>query len=269
MKIFDGHLHAMNQNKPACDLLAAMGEADISGGCIFSHCPAEYDPQSGTSYEERIAEVKAWTEGYEDRLFPVLWIHPHEKDIIEKVRDAAGRGISAFKMICNNFYVGDEDCLQVCREIAVLNKPIFFHSGILWDGKVSSCYNRPMNWEAILPIEGLRFSLAHCSWPWIDECIALYGKFSHAAHAAQMFLDTTPGTPYIYREELLTKLYKIGYDVSQRVFFGTDSAAHAYDPTYVRSWLELDGSVLDRLEVSSADRENMYRNNLMRFLGKE
>lgn len=32
-----------------------------------------------------------------------------------------------------------------------------------------------------------------------------------------MFLDLTPGTPEIYRRDLLTKLFTIGYDVICRV----------------------------------------------------
>ena len=36
-----------------------------------------------------------------------------------------------------------------------------------------------------------------------------------------MFIDTTPGTPELYRREVLTKLFKI-YDVKDRVLFGTD-----------------------------------------------
>ncbi len=271
MKLFDAHLHAFNTVPDPDGLLRAMEQANVYGGCIFSNCPPEYDPKAGTSYETRVEEVLTWTKGYENRLFPVLWIHPYEDNIIEKVHDAAARGVDAFKIICGDFSVAEEPCLKLLTEIAALNKPVFFHSGILWDGKVSSVYNRPMNWEAVLPIKGLRFSLAHCSWPWIDECIALYGKFKFAhstGSAAEMFFDTTPGTPMIYREELMTKLYKIGYDVSRNVFFGTDSAAHNYNPSYVSDWLRCDRTLLDKLEVNETDWENMVSNNLLRFLGK-
>ncbi len=269
---YDAHIHAMNGPVVPKDLLSKMEKADLFGGCVFSNCPPEYDPKTGTSYEARMEEIAAWTQSCGDRLFPVLWIHPYEDGIIEKVRDAAKRGVCAFKIICNNFSVGEERCLTMLREIAALGKPVFFHSGILWDGQVSSVYNRPMNWEAVLPIEGLRFSLGHCSWPWIDECIALYGKFAAArwtSNTAEMFFDTTPGTPMIYREELLTKLYKIGYDVSRNVFFGTDSLAHEYDPDHVSAWLNHDGAILDKLEIGLAERENMYSRNLLRFLGKD
>jgi len=120
-------------------------------------------------------------------------------------------------------------------------------------------------------VEGLRFSMGHCSWPWVDECIALYGKFlnSLTAHnTAEMFFDITPGTPEIYREELLTKLYTIGYDVGDNVLFGTDSSAECYKQEWAGKWLSIDGKILDKLGVSRENREKLYEKNLLRFLGK-
>ncbi len=62
--------------------------------------------------------------------------------------------------------------------------------------------------------------MGHCSWPWYDECIALYGKFLNALEkdgAPEMFFDLTPGTPVIYRRDLLTKLFTVGYDVPDNI----------------------------------------------------
>ena len=270
--IFDGHLHAMNVTRDGDALLASMREAGIDGGCVFSNCPPEYNPKTGTSFEERLDEIMTWTKGHRDRLFPVLWIHPYEENVEEKIDRAVAAGVDAFKIICGNFYVYEERSLAAIRRIASHNKPIFFHSGILWSDHPTVPFNRPSNWEALLPIEGLRFSMGQCSWPWIDECIAMYGEFEFAhrnGKAAEMFFDTTPGTPALYREELLTKLYKIGYNVGQNVFFGTDSAAHAYDPAYAAEWLATDRRILDKLGISRDDRDNMYYRNLLRFLGKD
>ena len=271
MKVFDAHIHA-RQGKPVPEyLLSQMEKAGIYGGCVFSTRPVEYDPQKGLSFEERVNEVMEWSKGYEDRIFPILWIHPHEENIIEKINIAVERGICGFKIICNNFYVYEEQCIKVLTEIARLDKPVFFHSGILWDGQVSSQYNRPMNWEALLPIKGLRFSMGHCSWPWVDECIAMYGKFLNAllkGDTAEMFFDLTPGTPEIYREDLLTKLYTIGYDVSDNIMFGTDSYADVYNTAWPTKWLGIDGKIMDKLGISKENRGKMYYKNLLRFLGK-
>ena len=44
-----------------------------------------------------------------------------------------------------------------------------------------------------------------------------------------MFVDTTPGTPPIYRKEALRKLFTVGYDIENNVMFGSDSSAENYD----------------------------------------
>lgn len=272
MKIFDMHIHAFRETPDPKQLLSDMEKAGIFGGCVFSNWPKRANQQLGTDFDARLEEVLGWTRGYEDRLFPVLWIHPYEENIFENIQKAADAGICAFKIICTDFYVYEPQCLAVLRKIADLRKPVIFHSGILWDGQVSSAYNRPLNWEALLDIPGLRFSMGHCSWPWIDECIALYGKFMNAgtvrSDCAEMFFDITPGTPEIYRRELLTKLYTLGYDVGNNILFGTDSTAHCYRPEWTCGWLKTDRMILDLLGVSSENRQRLYEKNLMRFLGR-
>ena len=270
MKIYDMHIHSFNRPTVTSNLLSSMEKAGVFGGCVFSNWPKEANASLGTSFEERLDEVLAIANSSDGRIFPVLWIHPYEENIIEKVHIAKDAGIRAFKIICTDFYVYEPPVLNLLREIAALDMPVIFHSGILWDGAVSSKYNRPLNWEALLPIEGLRFSMGHCSWPWIDECIALYGKFLNAKTVkggAEMFFDITPGTPDIYREELLTKLYTLGYDVGDNIMFGTDTSADAYSDKWAGEWLLRDAQILDKLGVSKKYREKLYCANLFRFLG--
>ena len=81
-----------------------------------------------------------------------------------------------------------------------------------------------------------------------------------------MFFDIMPGTPPIYRKDLLTKLFTIGYDVENNIMFGTDSIADDYNPHWVRSWIERDNAIYDELDVSEAVREKIYEKTLMRFL---
>ena len=271
MQKFDMHIHADGAKPDPEAILSEMAKAGIWGGCIFSCPPKQYSKERGRTFEERMEEVLAWANGYEDRIFPVIWIHPYEENLIENIRLAVERGIAGFKMICCDYYVYEARCLEVLREIAKLNKPVFFHSGILWSGTVSSKYNRPLNWEPLMEIEGLRFSMGHCSWPWIDECIALYGKFLNSLttrNTAEMFFDITPGTPKIYREELLRKLYTIGYDVGNNIMFGTDATASHYNAEWAKSWCDCDREILMELGVSEENISRLYHDNLLRFFGK-
>lgn len=271
MKRFDIHIHAYNTSIEPEKMLEDMEKAGIYGGCIFSNWPDRANNKLGTSFDVRLEEVLAWTKGFENRLFPVMWIHPYEENIIENIHIAVERGVAAFKIICTDFYVYEEKCMKVLEAIATLNKPVFFHSGILWDGGVSSKYNRPLNWEALINIKNLRFSMGHCSWPWIDECIALYGKFlnalSYGVDSAEMFFDITPGTPAIYRKELLRKLFTIGYDVPDNIMFGSDASAHEYNSAWVTEWIKVDDEIMNGLGVTKEIKEKIYCDNLLRFLG--
>lgn len=269
MKRFDMHIHCHEAPVDPEKLLAQMDECGIYGGVLFSHYPKESQPD-GFDAETRMNQVLEICRDYPDRLFPVLWIHPHEPNALDVAEEAVRRGIMGFKMICDNYYVSDPDSMALVRKIAELDKPILFHSGILWFGGDSSKYNRPLNWECLVDIKGLRFSLGHCSWPWIDECIALYGKFLNAyanGMGAEMFFDTTPGTPAIYRRELLTKLYTVGYDVADNVFFGTDCSADQYNPGWAAKWMQTDGAILEELGADEEIFQKMYQDNLLRFLG--
>ncbi len=270
MKIIDSHTH-LGFEKPREDIKKCIDSAGIAGVCVFSSPPREHNIKIGKDFKERLFDVLNFTAKYKDILFPVLWIHPYEEDIFQKIDIAVKQKISAFKIICSNFYIYEDKAVEVLKYIAALKKPVFFHSGILWDGKDSSKYNRPANWEALIDIKGLKFSMGHCSWPWTDECIAVYGKFLNALgqnDGAEMFLDITPGTPLIYRKDLLTKLFTVGYDVGSNIFFGTDCNAEAYNSKWAADWINTDKEILDGLGVSKKVLENLYYNNIMRFLGK-
>ena len=185
---------------------------------------------------------------------------------------AVKRGVVGFKIICNNFYVYEEKCMALLRKSAELNKPVFFHSGTLWDNQVGSVYNRPMNWEYLLDIKNLRFSMGHCGWPWTDECLALYGEFKfcpiHKENGPEMFLDVTPGPPEIYRKDLYYKFFNIGFPgIENSILFGTDCSADHYNPDYAAKWLRVDGSIMDGLHVDETVKKKVFEDNLMRFLG--
>ena len=271
MEFFDSHVHAENTNINTNKLLSDLTSAGLSGACVFSNNPKEYNAKTGTDFDTRLSEVLSWTKGNEDKLFPVMWIHPYEENILENVEKASNAGVMAFKIICSNFYVGDTKCMDMLSKITTLNKPVFFHSGILWDGMNSSKYNRPANWEALLDLDNLKFALAHISWPWVDECIAVYGKFLNALNqgrTVEMFIDTTPGTPEIYREDAFKKLFYTGYDVPNNIFFGTDCSAHNYQYEWTKKWLNIDQAIFNKLNIPLKMQQKIFKDNILRFLGK-
>lgn len=273
MKIYDMHIHANGGSPNPSKLIENMEEAGVYGGAIFSVRPTEAYGPCKMDYEERLENLLGWTKGYEGRLFPVLWIHPREKNLDEKIRDAASRGIVAFKMICDDYNVYDDISMKAIESIEKTGKPVFFHSGILWSGKaVAANHNRPANWEILLNVPNFRFSMAHCSWPWYDECIALYGRLMAAYRiypkdAPEMFFDLTPGTPEVYREDLMTKLFNSNYDVPHNIMFGTDMLADDYDAQGAKHWIDIDNKIYDKLGVTEEIKNLIYCDNFLRFIG--
>ena len=119
---------------------------------------------------------------------------------------------------------------------------------------------------------GLRFALAHISWPWCDECIAVYGKLLNAIGrnggdaVPEMFIDTTPGTPKIYRRDALSKVYTVGYDVFDHVMFGSDCRTTKYNGKWSMDWRKTDDAIYAELGLGDEWIESIYRTALRRYL---
>ena len=272
MMILDGHIHIFEKTENREEFMQRLEMAGVGGGIILSLPPDSFQKLAPAGpASERLEDLFAWYETREN-LFPFFWIDPVEDDALDQVSMAVERGVAGFKVICDRYYPYDERALPVFKKIAEHQRPILFHSGILWDGKPSSIYNRPAGFEALLEIEGLRFALAHISWPWCDELIAVYGKFLSASRkcndmTAEMFIDLTPGTPPIYRREALTKLLTVGYDVDRNMIFGTDCSTNDYNVEKAKEWIARDTTIYRDLRMPEDVTENIFSGNLKRFLG--
>lgn len=265
--ILDGHIHIHNNPVDQAKLLAEFKQAGLDGATLISLSPAAFVFEGPKGAKERLDNLMEWTRGAAN-LFPFYWIDPTEKDAIDQVAQACARGVAGFKTICNHFYPGDGRAMDTYRAIAQAGKPMLFHSGILWDGKVSSKYNRPVEFECMLDVPNFRFTCAHVSWPWVDECVATFGKIDQARKAGhatcEMFIDVTPGTPPIYREEALFKLLTLVSDTN--IIFGSDSETHVSMVNWVRETVQRDNKIYDKLGVSQDRRDNIFARNLQRFI---
>lgn len=268
----DGHIHIRQTDDPNREIIKVMREANVDGGVLISPKPGHHavavEPTTST---ERIELLFEWVNA-DPNLFGFYWIDPLDADAIDQVHEAVSAGVHGFKVICDHFYPGDERAIPIYQEIARNHRPILFHSGILWDGKPSSPFNRPLEFELLLDIAGLKFCLAHVSWPWCDECLAVYGKFLHAhtvkpESCAEMFIDITPGTPAIYRREVLAKLFGVGYDIENNVIFGSDCIADDYSPSWAIEWLERDRAIYAEIGLGQEVVDKIQSGNLKRFLG--
>ncbi len=270
--ILDGHVHLLDERGDRDGFLRRLCEAGVSGCLLISLPPAVFsDVCQPRTHRARLEHLSLW-KGDNERIFPFYWIDPMESDAVEQVETAVDCGVEGFKVTCSRFYPGDPKAIEVFRSIAECNKPILFHSGILWDGRSSSRFNHPENFEDLLEIPRLRFCLAHVGWPWCDELIAVYGKFLNAYAyrpelSVEMFVDLSPGTPAVYRREVLMKLFGVGYDVQNNVIFGSDCRASDYNVNWVRQWINRDNAIYDDLQIEKGILDRIYSANLLRFLG--
>ncbi|MBL8025011.1 MAG: hypothetical protein JNL74_01295 [Fibrobacteres bacterium] len=266
--MFDCHIHSGLNPASKRQFLEKLQESGMKGGIVMSAVPPSFgegDPKTLKS-SMRLNSLMNFVKG-EKNLFPFYWIDPLENDALKQVDAAVGAGVMGFKIICNNFYIREKKPLAVVKAIAQKSKPILFHSGILWDNGDSARFNRPAEFEALINVPGLRFALAHISWPWTDECIALFGKFLASGRDIDMYIDTTPGTPPIYREEALKRLFGVGYDVEKKVLFGSDCSTVNYNVKWVKDWVKRDKKILTKQGISKSSLGFIFGDNLLRFVG--
>lgn len=267
---YDAHVHAYPGSPDSRKYLTRLAEAGLRGGVVFSENP---DPMNGGTYpdpETSMDRVIEWASASET-IYPFYWINPVRDDALDLVDMAVEKGIFGFKVLPGTFFPGEKCALPVYEKMAKAGKPVMFHSGILWDGRPSSKYTRPGNYEELINIAGLRFALAHISWPWHDECISVYGKFLNALTRssrprAEMFIDITPGTPKIYRKEALTKLFTVGYDVTDRIMFGSDCRSNDYTVAWTTDWMKTDDAIYAELGSEFVNPDSVYRRGFQNFL---
>lgn len=269
---YDAHTHVYPGNPDPERIVKSFADAGLAGGVVFSQCPNSWQVP-GTeppAPEEAMDNVIEWCSA-SPSIYPFYWIDPGADNAVELVDMAVEKGIYGFKVIRGAEMPVDSRTIKAYRRMAEKGRPVTFHSGILWDGRDSSNYFRPGNWEGLLEVPHLRFALAHVSWPWCDECVAVYGKILNAIvrrglEVPEMFIDTTPGTPKLYRRDALMKVFTVGYDVSEHVMFGTDCRVVNYNVGWSRDWQKTDDAHLAALGLGVAVLDDYYRLGLRRFL---
>ena len=245
MRIWDCHCHSRGNEKGE-DVLRWMDQAGIERICLFSQYPpalcveearfygasGRYPGRERREIPYRREDVRAAADHIAavqaadpDRIYGLLWVEPRVPDILEEIEYAlVDKGLRGVKMIPDHWSPTDEMMFPIYDKMEELGKPIQFHSGILYGFDDSSRFCRPVLYEVLVHFPRLRFSLAHIGWPWVDECLAVYGRFraakEHAAEEPQMWVDTCRGTPDAWREEALRKA--IPFCGMEHLMFGVD-----------------------------------------------
>jgi len=267
---YDTHVHIYPGKPDPKHYADKLAEAGFRGGVVLSENPDPLDGSPAPDPEKAMDNAIAWA-SCSPTIYPYYWINPVLDNACDLVDMAVEKGLYGFKCLPGRYFPGDPKALKVYERIAKAGKPVLFHSGILWDGRPSSKYTRPGNWEELIDIPKLRFALAHISWPWYEECVAVYGKFLNALTRAdwpraEMFVDTTPGTPRRCRKTALEMLYGYDYDMNERVMFGTDCRTNEYTVAWAKEWLARDQAIFAGMGKDAVDPDSYYRRAFQRFL---
>lgn len=251
---------------------------------------------AGTIAEQRVRddELSKLCSADRKRLLGFARIDPRLEGITDEIRRCRqDLKLPGVKMLPDHWSPCDEFLWPVYQTIEAMGMPILFHSGILWGNADSSRFCRPVLYESVIHFPRLKIALAHIGWPWTDECIAVADRFKTMARMkdgrdpelkkdvvwrnrnlhertfevdVQCKVDLTPGTPDVYRAEVLRRCYDVlGADM---LVFGTDSGG-ADDLTGVKTQQERDERIFrDDLGLSDSDIDRIMGSNVLKLLGK-
>ena len=282
--LIDCHVHSTGKEKVS-EVVDAMDEAGLDKAIIFAPYPGRFtgrwDPKP-TEYmqfsylgvdqeaqEKSTSFISRLQSEAPDRIIAFAWIEPRLKNAVQNAEDAITKyECRGLKMIPDHWYPYEPRFFPLYERIQELRAPVLFHSGILFGFKDSSRFCRPCNYEVLVNFPELKFALAHISWPWTDECIALFGRFrsnlraDENANEMQMYIDTTPGTPKFYRREVLRRV--LAYGAEDYMIFGSDSAASNLQSA--RYCAEMDTGIMRELGFPDEVIEKIQSENVKRYL---
>lgn len=253
VRIWDCHCH-LRGDETGSYVLEKMDAAGVERVNLFSRYPGRTRlPEERVSREEVrevVDHVAAVQNADPSRIYGLIFANPRAEGMVEEIeRGLVDLGLRGVKMIPDHWSPTDDLVAPIYAKMQELRKPIQFHAGILYGFGDSSRFCRPVLYEALLNFPSVRFSLAHIGWPWVDECIAVFGRFRaavrHHADACQMWIDTSRGTPDAWREEALRKA--VPFCGVQRLMFGVDSSPSGLPdmaPVHVRKDYDLLCNVL-------------------------
>jgi len=200
------------------------------------------------------------------RLLGFARIDPRIEGITDEIkRCREDLKLPGIKMLPDHWAPCDDFMFPVYETIEAMGMPIIFHSGILWGNADSSRFCRPALYESVIHFPKLTIALAHIGWPWVDECIAVVNRFVHLARREkrkhpQVFIDTTPGTPPIYRKDAFKKaLACCGID---NMIYGSDLGLPRSDLAATVERMASDEAILRELGCNDDDVEKMLGTNL-------
>ena len=265
--IIDAHVHCSGGER-ADAVLRSLDEARIDIAVLLAPFLSEgFSLDDAASLQRANTHLATLVREHRDRLIGFAVVDPRDPQAPSHLRHAVETlGLRGAKMVPTGWYPYDAEVQPVFEAAHELGIPLLFHSGIFIDGR-SGRFCRPTFFEALRDYPGLKVTLAHLGWPWVDEAIAvgLIDRIHGVPPDDVMFrFDISFGPPPAYRREALGRaLSVLGPELLQ---FGSDcflpcSGAHIAERM---GWVH---ELLDELDVAPAGRDRIWGGTAAAWLG--
>jgi uncharacterized protein len=205
-------------------------------------------------------EVAASCAEHSDVLIPFASIDPHRgrAGVSEARRLVEEHGVRGFKFhpSLQSFSPDDRMAYPLYEAIEELGVPALFHTGqtgigagVPGGGGIRLRYSNPMLVDDVaVDFPELRIILAHPSFPWQDEALAV------ATHKPYVYIDLSGWSPKYFPPQLVRYANTLLQD---KVLFGSDYPVLTPD-----RWL----ADFDQLDIKPAVRPKILKSNAARLL---
>lgn len=189
-------------------VLLAVNSSSGTGICVPNELIAEAQRKHPDVYIG-FASVDPWT----------------GRKAIDEVRQAVEElGLKGFKFhpATQNFYANEARFYPIYEAIARYELPMLFHTGTTGIGagmpggggvKLGTCRPVPYLDDVAADFPSVNIILAHPSWPWQDEALAM------AMHKPNVFIDLSGWSPRYFSESLIRYA---NTRIQDKVMFGSD-----------------------------------------------
>ena len=261
MRIVDCHVHIRGEVN-AAELVGQLDENGVDRVILFSAA----ERVSLAKTRENLQAAGPLLAAAPERISALAWVNPAIDGMADLAAEALDKmGYVGIKIIPDHWYAYEERLEPFWERMNQLSASILFHTGILYGWEDASRFCRPVYLEKLLYYPNIRFAMAHISWPWCEECLAVMGRMRAAASREgprrwQSYVDITPGTPPHIRRKALANA--VSFCGPEHVMFGTDSKAPDYmvkQKEFLRRDLELfeelglDDQAKQRIMAGTAD----------------
>jgi predicted TIM-barrel fold metal-dependent hydrolase len=260
MRIVDCHVHQIGPAE-ASDVLRDMDANKIDRIMLIS-------PQERVSLQkmrENVLMTKKIIDAAPDRIGGLAWLAPTVPGVRGLAREVLeDMGFTGIKVIPDHWFAYEERLEPFWETLHELKASMLIHTGILYGNDDGSRFCKPLYLEKLLHYPNIRFAMAHISWPWCEECLAVMGRMKAAVGYDktrwQSYVDTTRGTPDHIRPSALGNA--VSFCGAEHVMFGTDACVPGRmdnQPEHIRKDMEifaklgLEGKQIERIMAGTAD----------------